>query len=194
MAQVKYALHRRWTFNWASLGSQINEMPAFSVCVCWLIGQNVKTAMSIFHTRMTKAAYLGKQRGAGSVLQIRLEQPQPCLAYYFSLYGSGFCFTEDLKSKLSPGWKQDLVVVSHNLNDTDYSCFVKLYAEVITKWQTTRGYSNYPLMVLKRGSGCKLFRGDLRTASECFVWRLQPCPILHPKSITFPSWIALLGL
>lgn len=105
-----------------------------------------------------------------------------------------FCFTEDLKSKLSPGWKQDLVVVSHNLNDTDYSCFVKLYAEVITKWQTTRGYSNYPLMVLKRGSGCKLFRGDLRTASECFVWRLQPCPILHPKSITFPSWIALLGL
>lgn len=113
----------------------------------------------------------GKQRGPGSALQIRLEQPQPCLAYYFSLYGSGFCFTEDLKSKLNPGWKQDLVVGSHNLNDTDYSCFVKLHAEVITKWQTTREYSNYPLMVLKRGSGCKLFRGDLRTASECFVWR-----------------------
>lgn len=107
-------------------------MPAFSVCVCWLIGENVKTAMSIFHVRMTKAAYLGKQRGAGSVLQIRLKQPQPCLPDYFSLYRSGFCFTEEPKSKLGPGRKQDLAVVSHSLNDTDYSCFVKLYAEVIT--------------------------------------------------------------
>lgn len=107
-------------------------MPAFSVCVCWLIGENVKTAMSIFHVRMTKAAYLGKQRGPGSALQIRLKQPRPCPAYYFSLYGSDYRFAEDLKSKLSPGWKQELVVVSQNLNDTDYSCFVKLCAEVIT--------------------------------------------------------------
>lgn len=88
--------------------------------------------MSIFHARMTKAAHLGKQRGPGSVLRIRLKQPQPCLAYYFPLYGSDYYLAEDLKSKLSPGWKQDLVVVSHDLNDTDYSCFVKLYAEVIT--------------------------------------------------------------
>lgn len=86
--------------------------------------------MSIFHVRMPKAAYLGKQRGPGSVLQIRLKQPQPCPVYYFSLYGSDSCFTEDLKSKQVQVWEQDLV--SHNLNDKDYSCFVKLYAEVIT--------------------------------------------------------------
>lgn len=151
-------------------------MPAFSVCVCWLIGENVKTAMSIFHVTMTKAPYLGKQRGPGSVLQIRLRQPQTGSAYYFSLYRSGYCFTEDLKSKPSPGWKKELVVVSHNLNDTDYSCFVKLYAKVITQWQTTREHSNYLLMDLKPGSGCKLLRGDLLMASECFgfLWRHGP--------------------
>lgn len=164
-------------------------MPASSVCVCWLIGENVKTAMCIFHGRMTKAAHSGKQRGRGSVLRIRLKRPRPCPPYYFSLYGSGFCFNGELKSKLSPGWKQDLAVVSPNLNDTDYSCFVRLYAKVITWWQTTREYSNYPLMDLKRGSACKLFSGDLRTPA-----RLHPCPILRPESITFPSWIALFGL
>lgn len=53
-------------------GSQINEMPAFSVCGCCLIGENVITAMSIFHIRLTKAVFMGKQRRPGSVLQILL--------------------------------------------------------------------------------------------------------------------------
>lgn len=43
-------------------------MPAVFVCVCWLIGENVKTATSIFHVMMTKAQYFEKQRGLGSTV------------------------------------------------------------------------------------------------------------------------------
>lgn len=38
-------------------------MPASSVCACWLIGGNVKTAVAIFHTRMTKAVHLVEVEG-----------------------------------------------------------------------------------------------------------------------------------
>lgn len=69
---MKYTLGEGRSLNLAALGIEINEMPAYSVCVCCLIGKNVKTATSIFHTRMTKAAYLWKQRRSGSGFQILL--------------------------------------------------------------------------------------------------------------------------
>lgn len=173
-------------------------MPACSVCVRRLIGGNVKTATAIFHRRgrggMTQAVYLGEAKGSW---HWATDLPRPSLPYHFSLYGSDYCLTGDLKSKVSLGWKQHLAVVSHSLNDTDRSCFVKLYAEVITLWQTRRDHSNYLPQDLKPGSwgGCKLCMGcGFRMFEFCVTTWLHLCSPLSPNGITFPPWITLFGL
>lgn len=82
---------------------------------------------------MTKALYSGDKGVLAPGFRSASDGLGPTRRYYFSLYASDYCLAKDLKGKLSPGWRQEFAVVSHNLNDRDYSCFVKLDAGVITR-------------------------------------------------------------
>lgn len=102
----------------------MNEMPACSACVCRLIGEDVKTAASIFLARMTKGGVLVETK----TIRLWVTDPSPALPSRSPLtVRIGFLFHQRPNDNQVQVGKQISMAVSCDLYDADYSCFVRLF-------------------------------------------------------------------